>query len=180
VEVWVELSAYIIYCCCGYITLSFLLFCALVECMAQPDPRFMSREVADVVSRERSLPPIDFNLEIITLDEDIIGAIKTGYPQFSDFIPVISRLNSLSFIEDTAKKEWWENEVELLIEERLIYVDETDVAAWNFINGLRWRLLFMVADAYKGHKSRVIRERRTVVGYEPPEREEKRGWWGRR
>ena len=148
--------------------------------MAQLDPRLIPREVADVAGRERGLPPIDFNLEIITLDEDIIGAIKMKYPQFNDFIPVISRLNSLSFIEDKAEKEWWCNEVELLIEERLIYVDETDVEAWNFINGLRWRLLFMIADAYKGHKSRVIRERRTVVGYEPPEREEKRGWLGRR
>lgn len=144
----------------------------------QQPPDRIPRDIRDLALNDPGKPPIDFNLDTILNDTDIVELIKRSFPMFADLIPVYSRLNSLSFISNEAEKEWWVNEVELLVEKRSMEVDETDLAAWNFLMGMRFRLLFMINDAYKGHKSRSIREKRTVVGWEQPERQEQGGGWG--
>jgi len=148
--------------------------------MTYPDPeeaQFL-QSLAVQADQGQQLP-VDFNIEVITNDDDIVTLIKEEHPELKGLLlPAISRLNSLSYIGTEEEKRWWQNEVEILIEETALEIDETDLKTWNFLKGLRFRLLFMINDAYKGHKSRVIRERRTVYGWEPPERKERgSSWW---
>jgi len=73
---------------------------------------------------EAATPPVDYNLEALIVDEDVVALVKKQPPHIANkFLPVISSLNRLTYLGSEEEKQVMQMELELLIQKTELEID---------------------------------------------------------
>ena len=112
--------------------------------------------------------PVDFNVRYNQTDSRILAYIdrmSVDHPELEHWKLWISHLNSTTFLEEHDYL-WWRNEVELQYSINVAFIAKRDVKVLFFLSSLRNYILFRLADAYQGHRAKLITEKASKIAYQ--------------
>ena len=117
----------------------------------------------------KTLGPAHFLME----DHYVLQLVFANKPEL---LPVISRLNSTSKIEDKRDKELLELYLDdMILHEEMNLEEDENTAQLQFLKAFRYYGFFRILDAMKGYRGTLVTETREKVYVETAEAK-KRGW----